>query len=63
MSRPLYLMESALGTYWTGGRKGTRVGLDVVAKKKSLTLPEIELQSFSPQPCQYTDRVIPPPLQ
>jgi hypothetical protein len=33
-ARPLYPRARALGTHWTGGRVGLRVGLDAVGKRK-----------------------------
>jgi hypothetical protein len=36
--------ERAPGTHWIGGWVGPRAGLDVVEKKKLLTLPGLELR-------------------
>jgi hypothetical protein len=44
MPLPLYPQERAPGTHWIGGYVGLRAGLDDVEKRKSLTIPGLDLR-------------------
>jgi hypothetical protein len=44
----LYRLEKNVDTHWIESRVNLRAGLDIVVKRKGLTMSEVELRYFSP---------------